>query len=523
MEPTHELPSFLIRPIQRICRYPLLLRELVKVTDDASPQKLELMAAFDASNRIAQTINEIKRKQENAQLKRELETKVEDWKGFNIREFGDLLLDSNVIMARRDIEKEVHMFLFERILICCKEVRKEKKKSLIRRSNSRTQIVSQFQLKGGVTITEIERVVSSTKKSDFELQVYYKDYDTGDLESFVLKFLHEEPLKSWKAAIEQLLEKQRRRSAASAAKRNSRRRASEAASFASRNSVEHPSSPGRSMSTTSDRHSRDKNMDYVHYQSGSTTSSETQRRSRASRSGALDIVPEYRSSGSGSQNTGLNVNVTGLSSRAYISPLHSPTTILAEENKNRFRAKSTRTDFLSNLDKAMNELELLQDELQHTHQESKKASSPLKPHNMSFAGPSGSQLANQVYPVPSASDLATPRRMRASPTTAPPRSTMIKTKVHVGSDIFVLFLSTVISYDELIQKVVEKIDTGTELVQAGQHASIIKKMTYQDEDGDFITLGGDDDVRVAMRLATAGQAADQSLSKRSINLYIELQ
>jgi hypothetical protein len=78
MEPRLDLPSFLIKPIQRICRYPLLMRELVKFSDETQAGELE--CALAATERVAQMVNEIRRKEENDQTAANLEKAVDDWK-----------------------------------------------------------------------------------------------------------------------------------------------------------------------------------------------------------------------------------------------------------------------------------------------------------------------------------------------------------------------------------------------------------------------------------------------------------
>ena len=58
------LESALIKPIQRICRYPLLLGELKKSTPIDSPQMEKLSLVIDKFNEAVLTINEIRRESE---------------------------------------------------------------------------------------------------------------------------------------------------------------------------------------------------------------------------------------------------------------------------------------------------------------------------------------------------------------------------------------------------------------------------------------------------------------------------
>ncbi|KAF7983773.1 hypothetical protein HWV62_18978 [Athelia sp. TMB] len=76
-----ELPAFLIKPVQRICKYPLLLDSLIKASSpNEYPHYDELKAGSAAAKRITDKINEAQRRAENLQTVRQLEGRIEDWK-----------------------------------------------------------------------------------------------------------------------------------------------------------------------------------------------------------------------------------------------------------------------------------------------------------------------------------------------------------------------------------------------------------------------------------------------------------
>lgn len=58
------LGSFLIKPVQRVMRYPLLLMELLSATPEAHPDKAPLTAAVLAVKEINVNINEYKRRKD---------------------------------------------------------------------------------------------------------------------------------------------------------------------------------------------------------------------------------------------------------------------------------------------------------------------------------------------------------------------------------------------------------------------------------------------------------------------------
>ncbi len=59
-----DLPSILIKPMQRILKYPLLLGDLVKYTEDEHPDKKHLISASKLMGEIANQINEVKRRKD---------------------------------------------------------------------------------------------------------------------------------------------------------------------------------------------------------------------------------------------------------------------------------------------------------------------------------------------------------------------------------------------------------------------------------------------------------------------------
>jgi len=57
-----KLDSFLIKPVQRICRYPLLIQQLSKYTPDNHPDKIKLSVSFEKANASVDKINDQKKK-----------------------------------------------------------------------------------------------------------------------------------------------------------------------------------------------------------------------------------------------------------------------------------------------------------------------------------------------------------------------------------------------------------------------------------------------------------------------------
>lgn len=226
LDPAYELPTFMIKPVQRICKYPLLLEQLLKKTQEDAPRYQELQDGLEVMRRITDKVNETSRLQENAQLVKELEWRVEDWKGHNIKTFGLLLLSDVFLVAKSDTEREYHVYLFEKILLCCKEIapaaqkKGAKNNSLLKQKGGSAagaaaggkKAKTTLQLKGRIFINNVTGAFANSKMSSIlgapsgqhALQVWWR----GDVdhESFALKCKNEEQLKLWQTAINKLID-----------------------------------------------------------------------------------------------------------------------------------------------------------------------------------------------------------------------------------------------------------------------------------------------------------------------------
>ena len=78
LEPTYELPSMLIKPVQRICKYPLLIGQLIKTTNKDWPHYAEMEQGLEAIKRVTEKVNETQRKHENLQAVEDLRKRVDE-------------------------------------------------------------------------------------------------------------------------------------------------------------------------------------------------------------------------------------------------------------------------------------------------------------------------------------------------------------------------------------------------------------------------------------------------------------
>ncbi|KIJ49438.1 hypothetical protein M422DRAFT_27805 [Sphaerobolus stellatus SS14] len=222
INPKSELPAFLIKPVQRICKYPLLLQSLLKkCSRDDYPLYDDLMEGRDAAKRVTDKINEAQRRAENIQTVQLLQNRVEDWKGHHLANFGDLYLDDIFLVTKSEVDREYHVFLFEKIILCCKEAvvlpnkKVSKNNSLLKKQSIPSTPVTggsglnkkkstPLLLKGRIFLNN----VTSARKvpvpgEPHALRVFWRGED--DAEYFTLRCRSEEQLRQWEAAINRLI------------------------------------------------------------------------------------------------------------------------------------------------------------------------------------------------------------------------------------------------------------------------------------------------------------------------------
>uniref|UniRef100_A0A8C1XM55 TIAM Rac1 associated GEF 1b n=1 Tax=Cyprinus carpio TaxID=7962 RepID=A0A8C1XM55_CYPCA len=132
------LESYLIKPIQRVLKYPLLLRELHSLTDPDSEEHYHLNVAMKAMNTVASHINEMQKIHEEfgAVFDLLISEQTGDKKEVADLSMGDLLLHTNVTwinpsssLGKCKKEPQLATFVFKMaVVFICKDYSKQKKK-----------------------------------------------------------------------------------------------------------------------------------------------------------------------------------------------------------------------------------------------------------------------------------------------------------------------------------------------------------------------------------------------------------
>ncbi|KAF9523730.1 Pleckstrin homology domain-containing protein [Crepidotus variabilis] len=220
-EETHHLlfPCIAVkRPVGRICKNPLYLISLIKNCSPSTyPHFDELKRGYEATIRVTNLVNEAMRHAENKTTTELLRSQVEDWNGHDLDKFGELLLDDKLLITKSNADRESHVFLFEKILVCCKEdVLEPTSRFGISVAASEQRKARRFLLKERIflqEITHMERGLSvdsppSRRPTDSLLTLWWKQADESG--SLTLHFRYETHIERWENVIRQRIGVQRR-------------------------------------------------------------------------------------------------------------------------------------------------------------------------------------------------------------------------------------------------------------------------------------------------------------------------
>ncbi|CAO3642873.1 unnamed protein product [Cunninghamella echinulata] len=247
LSPSFELPSILIKPVQRICKYPLLMKELVKSTPSTWTYYDETEEGLNAILRVASKVNETKRRQENHAIVQDLKKRVYDWSITDIDDYGNLLLHDRFMIYRGQPGRELTVYLFEDCLFVCREEKlpsnslsastssdTSQKKKKNKKDNNVSQLDSsstatastsasstgadyRLNVRGRILMSRIAQVVDASKDGICNLQIYWSNktnhakennnqqQQNYGIESFTLKCRHQEQLQLWESTLSTLL------------------------------------------------------------------------------------------------------------------------------------------------------------------------------------------------------------------------------------------------------------------------------------------------------------------------------
>ncbi|XP_049621277.1 pleckstrin homology domain-containing family G member 1 [Suncus etruscus] len=117
----HSLPlgSYLLKPVQRILKYHLLLHEIENHLAKDTEGYDVVLEAIDTMQRVAWHINDMKRKHEHAVRLQEIQSLLTNWKGPDLTSYGELVLEGTFRIQRAKNERT--LFLFDKLLLITKK------------------------------------------------------------------------------------------------------------------------------------------------------------------------------------------------------------------------------------------------------------------------------------------------------------------------------------------------------------------------------------------------------------------
>ncbi|CAO3679560.1 unnamed protein product [Rhizopus stolonifer] len=443
LDPTYQLPSLLIKPVQRICKYPLLLQELVKSTDQDWPSYPESLESVDAIKRVAEKVNETQRQHENTQTVRELKKRIDD---FPLDGYGNLLLQDKLLASTSEsYEREFHVFLFERSLLLCKETKGNhilptntlsKKK---RRGSLVPKVASE-----AICISE---VTSQCTKNVWSLEL---DLTSPGPNHVSIKYRNEEQFKLWSAAIAKV------------------------------------------RAWASERHSEFLQRDYTDLYEDDDDDDDDEEDFR-SRSGS------FSSSSHMTRMPGMNLSPLPRSTSTFSTLSHYFPASPPPSGPSSPTARITNSHFYWSEDipelpteEAFSQHPLVKTGRSHSQPMAAAEPKPLPGRLRSQSNPNLLK-ANTVSQM-----METLPLFRKPAETKPTRlgdilhSSSMKIKLQFNENIYVIVTATDISFFELMEKIKKKV-----YLMANLKPADMLRLKYEDEEGDLITINSDDDVQMA--------------------------
>ncbi|KAI8375671.1 hypothetical protein EDC96DRAFT_303477 [Choanephora cucurbitarum] len=545
MSPTYELPAMLIKPIQRVCKYPLLIQQLIKATPEDWPYSQENKVGLDAIQRVTKNVNETKRVQENIAVVQDLKKHIVDDSMSNpvviVETAGNLLLHDKFTLQKHDSDhnREMMVFLFEKMILVCKEIKDVNKNAIsIKKKRKEGSLIVRCKIQ----LTRIEHVKgSSSQNGHYTLHISWMD---GELQTILLRCRNDEQLRQWLDVIINLKESTTKVDLISAPQTPRMEPSNPLLGYDEDEDSEAEGSNNQNNSDDEEPANssffRNRAFSYQHnrlpVEVSSRKASLTPTSSSHIRHFANGMMPPLPRSP-----TSANYHVPEFNPQLPTSPPtsdpSSPTSIAQATKSSRLNHNIAPSGSLwqrrqqqSLLEEEDEEaLESRYEEMVDPHyhhivdQKSQSASRPSIHHvrQRSQSSPNIQRHIGQLNQnlVPEVPNTANPYKRTSSgngyydsmePSTPSPQQQaaskdITKVKIHYFGARYAVVVPTNIEFDDLVSRIESKIKAN------GHEFDTALSLKYQDEDGDLITIGANEDVQMGFETKS---------SNGTVNLYV---
>eukprot|EP01135_Chromosphaera_perkinsii_P003984 Nk52_evm27s265 gene=Nk52_evmTU27s265 len=125
------LPSLLLKPVQRVTRYPLLLQAILKYLNESSPEYASYMEALRVSQELVEESNEHTHKLENVERLFEVKSLL-DFSSFPtfrdaVYECRKIIKEGTIRVTHGNKQQDLYTFVFDRVIVFTKPIVRKKK------------------------------------------------------------------------------------------------------------------------------------------------------------------------------------------------------------------------------------------------------------------------------------------------------------------------------------------------------------------------------------------------------------
>ncbi|KAJ6558228.1 Dbl homology domain-containing protein, partial [Mycena capillaripes] len=201
------LPTFLVWPVSRVCKYPLLIKCLLQVCSaDTYRHYDELKSAVAAVGRVTDRLSDAQLKADNEQTVVSLWRRVADWRGLQADTFGAFLLDDVFVVSRADVKRQYHVFLFEGIILFCADAPSVPPAY----RNGRPQRLTPLRLKGHILLSDVMQIQAVETRTappierEWPLDIWWNGKHGGH-EVLTLCIKWEDKRSTWEMQVRRLI------------------------------------------------------------------------------------------------------------------------------------------------------------------------------------------------------------------------------------------------------------------------------------------------------------------------------